>query len=241
MPANNPRGAISAPRAKVSSGSYRTCGFAGCNRHFYAKGFCDGHYRQKVQGRPLRPIRSHGGSLPKPVGPRILRKVLVNGKSYEEASDADRSVFCWVWQGSTNSNGYGQISRYGGVISTHRAVYEEFVGPIGVESVHHKCAVRRCVSPHHLSLATKLENAAEMFARKAYEQTIDFQQASVAEAQRKLDGVLHMLTSGGGSSVLVDDLARSINDVVLTLAKVSARVKPVCEPATGRKRARCRR
>ncbi|MEY2668640.1 MAG: hypothetical protein RJA59_1278 [Pseudomonadota bacterium] len=34
----------------------RLCTFPGCDRFHRAKGLCNGHYRQLVEGRPLAPL-----------------------------------------------------------------------------------------------------------------------------------------------------------------------------------------
>lgn len=44
-----------------------------------------------------------------------------------------------------------------------------FVGPIGNDTVHHKCANRRCCNPNRLQRATQQENKAEMFACNGFE------------------------------------------------------------------------
>lgn len=71
---------------------------------------------------------------------------------------------CWLWTGGTNGRGYGVIgterprrSNY-----AHRVSYELHVGPIpdGME-VAHRCDVRNCVNPEHLTLMTHRENEAD--------------------------------------------------------------------------------
>ena len=66
--------------------------------------------------------------------------------------------FCWLWRGSVNNCGYGQVNLKG-VKPAHRAVYELLVGPIpkGLQ-LDHLCHVRLCVNPDHLEPVTKSEN-----------------------------------------------------------------------------------
>lgn len=68
----------------------------------------------------------------------------------------DLSTGCWLWTGSTNSTGYGQIEdrsdpslRKGYVV--HRLMWEALRGPIpeGYD-LHHRCHVRVCANPDHL-------------------------------------------------------------------------------------------
>lgn len=66
---------------------------------------------------------------------------------------------CWVWQGSDNGNGYGQISKNYKKIYVHRFSYQIHVGDIPNDmTVHHSCMNTRCVNPSHLRLATRGEN-----------------------------------------------------------------------------------
>lgn len=71
----------------------------------------------------------------------------------------DKTPTCWLWQGRTNSNGYGYIyianQRYG----VHRLSYAWSVGPIPDGLViDHLCNVRGCVRPDHLRVTTQAEN-----------------------------------------------------------------------------------
>lgn len=77
--------------------------------------------------------------------------------------DKDRD--CWVWTGSTNSQGYGRLttgSRSDNTRKTeaaHRASYRTFVGeiPNGL-TIDHLCRNRKCINPDHLEAVTIKEN-----------------------------------------------------------------------------------
>jgi hypothetical protein len=62
---------------------------------------------------------------------------------------------CWLWQGTTNKDGYGVYRNAG----AHRWAYEHFIGPIpeGLE-IDHLCRVRNCVNPEHMEPVTHVEN-----------------------------------------------------------------------------------
>jgi hypothetical protein len=77
---------------------------------------------------------------------RIFSKVLPTG-------------FCWLWQGSVTTRGYGQCGYKKRVLKAHRLIYEILVGPIpkGLE-LDHLCRIKRCVNPDHLEPVTKREN-----------------------------------------------------------------------------------
>lgn len=60
---------------------------------------------------------------------------------------------CWLWDGATNSKGYGRISVDGRMRRVHRVGYA-ILGdePLDPELVlHHTCRNRRCWRPDHLT------------------------------------------------------------------------------------------
>lgn len=80
---------------------------------------------------------------------------------YERSSPVPESG-CWLWEGSTGSHGYGDIRIHYKLHLAHRLSYEAFVGPIPDGMfVMHKCDVRSCVNPDHLSIGTHQQNMAD--------------------------------------------------------------------------------
>jgi hypothetical protein len=66
---------------------------------------------------------------------------------------------CWLWQGTTNGVGYGQISVNGRHQYVHRAVYTELRGPIPPGLVlDHTCGQTLCFRPDHLEPVTQQVN-----------------------------------------------------------------------------------
>ncbi len=66
---------------------------------------------------------------------------------------------CFLWIGSVNSEGYGQIQIDGSSRGAHRIAYELAKGPIpnGLQ-IDHLCRVRCCVNPDHLESVTAKVN-----------------------------------------------------------------------------------
>lgn len=63
---------------------------------------------------------------------------------------------CWVWQWWTDEDGYGRA--YSG--TAHKREYVRRFGrvPYGLQ-LHHKCEVRACINPEHLTPVTPAMNA----------------------------------------------------------------------------------
>ena len=73
---------------------------------------------------------------------------------------------CWEWRGSISGNGYGVVSDSGRSVSTHRAAYTLWVGPIPEgHVVRHKRDNKPCINPDHLETGTLKDNHADMWDR----------------------------------------------------------------------------
>jgi hypothetical protein len=74
---------------------------------------------------------------------------------------------CWVWNRKNLSGRYGKLRWKKKWISSHRASYELFVGPIeDGKVVCHKCDISLCVNPDHLFVGTHRDNINDAIEKK---------------------------------------------------------------------------
>lgn len=75
---------------------------------------------------------------------------------------------CWLWNGTKDGGGYGQISTFRGEApaKAHRVSWEMRNGeiPAGM-SICHKCDTPSCVNPDHLFIGTQADNARDMVSK----------------------------------------------------------------------------
>jgi hypothetical protein len=123
------------------------CEIAGCTRPTRNRrsGACHMHYERK---------RRHGSTEP---GPRARLPLSDRFWRYVQQGDG-----CWIWAGSKDSKGYGQISsggRQGRRVLAHRLSYTIAKGqiPEGLD-LDHLCRNPACVNPDHLEPVTRGEN-----------------------------------------------------------------------------------
>ena len=102
---------------------------------------------------------------------------------------------CWIWTGSTQVRGYGELLSNNKKYLAHRASYEVFVGPIpkGLY-VCHACDNVFCVNPSHLFLGTQKQNLQDMKAKGRSTKGTKNKKAKLNEENVK--GIKTLLTMG---------------------------------------------
>lgn len=71
----------------------------------------------------------------------------------------DAATGCWNWMRAKDRDGYGSTCVNGKRVSSHRAAYEVFVGPIPQGLfLDHLCRNPSCCNPAHLEPVTNREN-----------------------------------------------------------------------------------
>lgn len=85
-------------------------------------------------------------------------------KQYIKDRILESATGCWEWTLKLDGKGYGtvggSIKKQFNVLSSHRASYIVFKGPITdpASVVRHLCSNSKCCNPDHLELGTHLEN-----------------------------------------------------------------------------------
>ena len=89
----------------------------------------------------------------------IAKRLVINDDWLER--NIIRKDGCWVWQGATNSRGYGIVtnSNQWGEQLVHRLVYLWKIGPISAPTLDHSCYQPLCCNPAHLTPMTRRENS----------------------------------------------------------------------------------
>ena len=134
------------------------CKHEGCSKKHRTKGFCTIHYQRLLKHGDTNTIGAIGKHEPK--FPTMKDRFL---NSFEMITESG----CWVWGGSVNESGYGQMTWKNRSYSAHRFSYQQFVGSIPESMcVLHQCDVPSCVNPNHLFLGTNQDNMKDKVSKE---------------------------------------------------------------------------
>ena len=79
---------------------------------------------------------------------------------------------CWIWIGTVDTSGYGQIKIDNKTKRAHRVSFEIFIAPIPNSVWHtdvlHLCNNKRCINPQHLYLGSDKDNRYDALLQGAY-------------------------------------------------------------------------
>jgi hypothetical protein len=119
-------------------------------------------------------------------------------KSAHERFDAfvQKTASCWLWMGTVNSKGYGQIRINGRAVYVHRLAWMWSHGVIepGL-CVLHSCDVRTCVNPAHLRLGTPRDNSLDMVSKHRQASTLT---AAAVRRIRSMGGTQRQIAAAFG-------------------------------------------
>lgn len=100
------------------------------------------------------------------------RYTIIGGKRIYNTKElflekVNKTDTCWLWTASRYTSGYGQFQSSGGKLTgAHRFSYILHYGEIPKGMVvMHKCDVKLCVNPDHLSIGTTLDNMRDMYSK----------------------------------------------------------------------------
>lgn len=135
----------------------KTCSEEGCKAKYYAKGYCEKHWKR---------IRTHGNlDIQKfqqiPIEAKFERAIDKNGASVTPVGTP-----CWLWTEGVSPRGYGKVWWKGKTECSSRVAWMIYKGPIPDSMlVLHKCDTPSCVNPEHLFLGNHKINAADKVAK----------------------------------------------------------------------------
>lgn len=119
--------------------------------------------------------------------------------------EMDPNGGCWLWALSLDHEGYGRVAA--GMTNrqarAHRHVWGLINGPVPKDLVVlHRCDVRCCVNPDHLSLGTASDNMRDMFNKGRQGVRSRYRRTSAEQARR----IISLSRSGMSSNKIADDM-----------------------------------
>lgn len=164
------------------------CRFSGCinEARSVRSGLCGGHYRQKKEGKSLKPLQkkyrsvdggcsfpgcdrkhyskgycvSHNAQIRLGIPLRIIRTDIPTRHRFMSYVLINIQSGCWEWVGRMDRLGYGMFRIEGKNPKAHRFGWERVNGPIPKGMyIDHLCHNRSCVNLEHLRVVTPKKNS----------------------------------------------------------------------------------
>lgn len=89
---------------------------------------------------------------------------------------------CWIWLGTVDQHGYGQLKINGKHVRAHRHSYRVFKEPISAcRVVRHSCDQPGCINPDHLSLGTQAQNIADCIRKGRFPKGVMSSRSRISE------------------------------------------------------------
>lgn len=114
-------------------------------------------------GVPVTSLRNRAGKI----GAKHRLQARTVAERFSDYVLPEPNSGCWLWTGSTDRNGYGQIRLSHQLrMATHIAL--ELCGRTLRKGEHalHRCDVPLCVNPDHLFVGTHRDNVRDMIAKR---------------------------------------------------------------------------
>lgn len=131
----------------------------------------------------------------------------------------DKSDGCWLWNGSRNNKGYGDIAAGSGKhMLAHRVSWQIHFGELPHKiGVLHRCDTPACVNPNHLFLGTQKVN---MIDCKTKGRTIFGEKNPMAKlTEPQVIEIIRLVKAGFSHAVVAHQFEVSTSTVSLIAAK----------------------